>query len=454
MNTSSTSPPRPPRPRPPARVSTAVPSGLPARLAAVEALDQILRAGRVLDEAMASAAGLEPRDRALARNIVATTLRRLGTLRALLAGVLERGAPRGAPRVETVLLVGACQILFLDVPDHAAVGLAVDIARRDRETAGFAGLINAVLRRITREGGERLAEIAPRAPDLPTWLRQRWAATYGEDVSLAIRQAVAQEPPLDLTVKSDPEGWARTLGGEVLPTLSVRLAQAGPVRALPGYEDGAWWVQDAGAALPARLLGPVRGLRVADLCAAPGGKTAQLALAGARVTAVDRSADRLHRLAENLARLKLEAQIVQADATRFKAEPFDAILLDAPCSATGTVRRHPDIAWHKSASDIAALIPVQARLLDHAADLLKPGGQMVYSTCSLEPEEGEHQIAALLARRSDLERVPLQPDDVPGGEIFITHQGDLRTLPNQWGHENPLMSGIDGFFASRLRKRG
>jgi len=445
------------RPRPPAnrrQQSSEPPAGLPARLLAADALDRVLRAGTPLEDALNNAGAMEPRDRALAFRIVATTLRRLGTLRAVLAGLLERGIPKSAPKVEAVLLVGATQILFMDVPDHAAVGLSVEIARGDRTTAGFAGLINAVLRRMTREGAERLAAVDPFVTDTPDWLRARWVKTYGAEKARAICAAHAHEPALDITVKSDPEGWAAQLNGEVLPTGTVRVLQAGAIRALPGYDDGDWWVQDAAAALPARLLGDVTGLKVADLCAAPGGKTAQLAAAGAHVTAIDRSGERLERLEENLTRLKLQAKIVEADATSVGGGPFDAILLDAPCSATGTLRRHPDIAWNKKPADITGLALLQGRLLNHALDLLKPGGLLVYSTCSLEPEEGEGQVSALLKARADVERVPLTAEDVPGADLFITPQGDLRTLPCDWVRGEPERSGLDGFFATRLRKRG
>lgn len=397
--------------------------------------------------------GLEPRDRALAFNILATTLRRLGTLRAVIRPCLSRGLPPSAPKLEAVLLVGAAQILLMDVPDHAAVGLSVDLARTDTSTAGFAGLVNAVLRRLTREGAGMLVKVDPFTADVPDWLRQRWVATYGMEKARAIAAMLAAPPPLDISVKSDPEGWAVRLSGEVLPSGSIRVLEAGPVRALPGFEDGAWWVQDAAAALPAKLLGNVQGLRVADLCAAPGGKTAQLAAAGAKVTAVDRSGERLRRLKENLQRLKLEAEVVEADAAAYAAEPFDAVLLDAPCSATGTLRRHPDIAWAKSAADIASLAGLQARLLDAAANLLRAGGLLVYSTCSLEPEEGEQQVAALLERRTDLERVPLSAADGEVFAAFTTPQGDLRTLPCDWVRGESERSGLDGFFAARLRKR-
>lgn len=428
--------------------------GLSARLLAADALDRVLRAGTPLEDALQDMPGLEPRDRALAFHILAVSLRRLGSLRAVLAGLLEKGLPRSAPKVEAVLLTGAAQILFMDVPDHAAVGLSVEIARGDNSTAGFSGLINAVLRRLTREGPGLLARIDPLDADTPEWLRKRWAATYGADRARDIAAAHAHEPALDITVKSDPEGWAEKLSGEVLPTGSVRILEAGPVRALPGYEEGEWWVQDAAAALPARLLGDVRGLKVVDLCAAPGGKTAQLITAGAHVTAVDRSAERLRRLSENLARLKLDAEVVQADAGAFKGGPFDAVLLDAPCTATGTLRRHPDIAWSKRPDDVAALAVLQSRLLNHALDLVRPGGLLVYSTCSLEPEEGENQVEALLAARSDVVREAISGKDGAAVAAFTTPQGDLRTLPSDWVRGEPERSGLDGFFAARMRKRG
>ncbi|MEW6124730.1 MAG: transcription antitermination factor NusB [Pseudomonadota bacterium] len=424
-----------------------------ARLLAADALDRVLRAGVPLDEALQDVPGLEPRDRALAFNILAIALRRLGSLRAVLGQFLDRGLPKSAPKLEALLLMGGAQILFMDVPDHAAVGLSVDIARRDRTTGGFAGLVNAVLRRLAREGAARLANLDPFLTDTPDWLRARWIAAYGPDRARAIAAANAYEPALDVTVKSDTDGWAQRLSGEVLPTGTVRVLEAGPIRALPGFSDGEWWVQDAAAALPAGLLGDVRGLKVADLCAAPGGKTAQLATAGAQVVAVDRSGPRLDRLKENLARLKLSAEVVAADATLYEGGPFDAVLLDAPCSATGTLRRHPDIAWGKGLADIASLVPLQAKLLERAANLVKPGGLLVYSTCSLEPEEGEQQIEALLARRADLERVPLGPNDDPALAAFTTPQGDLRTLPCDWVRGEPERSGLDGFFAARLRKR-
>jgi len=429
--------------------------GFAVRRVAADLIDGVLRRHRALDELLGSSgefASLPERDRALARAMIATVLRRLGTLRCLVGSFLDRGLPAQAPRIETALLLGAAQILFLKVPDHAAVDLSVRLAQADRRAAGFAGLINAVLRRVAREGAARLAGLDGSTLDTPEWLLTRWSAAYGAATGGAIAAANCNEPGLDLTVKRDPQVWAEKLGGRVLPTRSVRVIASGAVSALPGFADGAWWVQDAGASLPARLLGDIRGRRVADLCAAPGGKTAQLALAGADVTAVDRARARLQRLRDNLARLALTAEIVAADVEEWNAEPFDAVLLDAPCSSTGTIRRHPDVPWLKSAADIVALAALQRRLLDRAVALTKPGGALVYCTCSLEPEENEQVIADLLARTPNVRRAPLTGSDVFGCADLITKDGDLRTLPCHFPDSDSRFAGIDGFYAARLLK--
>jgi 16S rRNA (cytosine967-C5)-methyltransferase len=428
--------------------------GFVVRRLAAEILEGVLQRRRALDEVldtMRELAVLAERDRALARAIVATVLRRLGTLRHIIALFLDRGFPAQAPRVETALLLGAAQILFLNVPDHAAVDLSVRLAQADR-AAGFAGLINAVLRRVAREGAARLAAIDDTAVDTPDWLMARWIAAYGESAAHAIAAANRNEPALDLTVKSEPQQWAEKLGGEVLPMRSVRVVAHGSVGALPGFAEGAWWVQDAAASLPARLLGDISGRRVADLCAAPGGKTAQLALAGALVTAVDRAPARLERLRQNMARLRLDVEVVRANVEEWAAEPFDAVLLDAPCSSTGTIRRHPDVAWLKSAADIVTLAAFQRRLLDRALTLTRPGGTLVYCTCSLEPEENEMLISDLLAREPRLRRVPISGAEVFGCQEFISKDGDLRTLPCHFPHSDSRLAGIDGFFAVRLLK--
>jgi 16S rRNA (cytosine967-C5)-methyltransferase len=437
----------------------AEPPGLGVRRVAADIIDGVLRRNRPLDEQLEGAsahpglAGLPDRDRALVRALVAVVLRRLGTLRHLLGLLLERGLPKDAPRVETALLIGAAQILFLDVPDHAAVDLAVRLVQADSNGTHFAGLVNAVLRRLTREGAARMAELDAATLDTPKWLMERWVAAYGEATARAIAAANASEPALDVTVKNDPALWAERLGGWVLPTGSVRLIAHGTVTALPGFAEGAWWVQDAAAALPVRLLGNVAGLRVADLCAAPGGKAAQLAAAGAHVTAVDRSPTRLARLEDNLKRLSLAAALVCADVAQWDAAPFDAVLVDAPCSSTGTIRRHPDVHWLKQPADVEKLTGLQRRLIERAVALTKPGGTLVYCTCSLEPDEGEAIVNDLLAHETSVQRVPVNADEVYGRAEFVTKEGDLRTLPCHLPDADPRRSGLDGFYAARLIKR-
>jgi 16S rRNA (cytosine967-C5)-methyltransferase len=431
------------------------PPGLAARRVAAEILEGVLRRGRPLDDQLESHPGLAvlaDRDRALARRLIATVLRRLGTLRHLLSLFLQQGAPPNAPRVETALLIGAAQILWLDVPDHAAVDLAVRIAQADRRAGHYAGLVNAVLRRVAKEGRQHLAQIDSADFDTPAWLLQRWTQVYGADTARAIARANGQEPALDLTVKSDPESWAARLRGTVLPTGTVRVVAQGRISLLPGFAEGAWWVQDAAAALPARLFGDLRGKRVADLCAAPGGKTMQLALASAAVTAVDRSAARLERLRGNLDRVGLAAEVIAADVTEWDAEPFDAVLLDAPCSSTGTIRRHPDIPWIKRETDITALTALQQRLLDRAAALVKPGGTLIYCVCSMEVEEGIDQVTALLQRESALRRRPITAAEVGGLAELLTPAGDLRSLPAHLPVADSRLSGLDGFYAARLER--
>ncbi|MFL6790628.1 MAG: RsmB/NOP family class I SAM-dependent RNA methyltransferase [Bradyrhizobium sp.] len=446
---------------PPSRF--AVPSevpGLAARRIAADILDGFLHKHRTLDEQLDGAAAhpglktLADRDRALMRRLVSTILRRLGTLGHLLSRLLDRGIPTDAPRAQSALLIGAAQILWMDVPDHAAVDLSVRLVQSDRRAAKYAGLVNAVLRRCAREGQALTDEVKSQMVDLPPWLLSRWIAHYGEATTKAMASAISHEPSLDLTVKSDAPQWASRLHGETLPTGSVRTLLQGSVTMLPGFSEGQWWVQDAAAALPARLFGDLNGKAIADLCAAPGGKTAQLAHAGALVTAVDRSPARMARLRDNLARLSLQAENVVADAAEWPGGngSFDGVLVDAPCTSTGTIRRHPDVAWLRQETDIAALSALQSRLLQKAVALLKPGGTLVYCTCSLEPEEGELAISALLAAESGLRRVPIGPSEVAGLSEIVTPTGDLRTLPCHLPHDDPHLAGLDGFYAARLVK--
>ncbi len=425
------------------------------RALALDVLTDVLGRRQPLEEAFANRvadAALAPRDRAFARLLLATTLRRLGQIDALIGGCLARPLPDQATVVRAILRLGVCQSVFLGTPAHAAVDTSVRLARARRQ-GRFLALVNAVLRRISRDG--RAIADAQDATRLntPDWLWQAWAKAFGAAVARAIATAHLSEPPLDLTLKPGAEATEQVLierhGARRLATGTLRLAGAGPIAELPGYAAGDWWVQDAAAALPVRLLGPVAGRRIVDLCAAPGGKTAQLAAAGARVTAVDHAPERLARLGDNLVRLGLAAEIVTADAFEWQPpEPVDAVLVDAPCSATGTIRRHPDVVWHRTPADIANLAALQARLLAAAAGMLRPGGIVVYCACSLEPEEGPHQTAALVASGVPLMGEPMTPEMLSGEAALLDAHGALRTRPDQW----PEVGGLDGFYAVRLRR--
>jgi len=435
--------------------------GLPARRAAASLLDAVLQKKQPLDDVLGRSQDggfmfdLPVRDRALARAIVGTSLRRRGEIDQVLNNFLERGLPAKSGMLYPILLSGAAQLLFMNVPPHAAIDLAVRLAQWDPKAKRYDKLVNAVLRRVSEKGEGIAASLDAARVNTPDWLWNRWVRTWGEERAHAIAAAHVVEPPLDLTVKSGPEMWAERLGGRVLPTGSVRLLPKGRIEDLEGFNEGEWWVQDAAASLPAKLLGDLKGKRVADLCAAPGGKTAQLVLAGASVVAVDGSKTRLGVLAGNLKRLGLEVETVQADASRWQPqERFDAILLDAPCSSTGTIRRHPDIPYLKTEKDITELAAIQTRLLDNAVSLLKPGGTLVYSTCSLEPEEGEAQVAALMARNPALRLDPIRPDEPFGETQWTKDSGCLRTFPFELALDSPEWSGMDGFFAARLTLQG
>jgi 16S rRNA (cytosine967-C5)-methyltransferase len=418
-------------------------AGETTRLSAVELLGAILKQHQPFDaefDKLVAEQRFEARDRAFVHALVATALRRKGEIDAIISGLLAKPLPRSAGPTELILLSGAAQLLFMDVPAHAAIDLAVTMAQRDPDARHFGKLINAILRRVKRDEGNTI--------NTPAWLWERWQRTYGDATARAIAAAHLEEPPLDLSAKSDPAGWAERLGGALLPTGTIRLKTASRVETLPGYGEGAWWVQDAAARLPALLLGDVTGKRVLDLCAAPGGKTAQLAAAGAEVTALDRSPTRLARLKDNLARLKLAAEIIVADAATFEPdERFDAVLLDAPCAATGTIRRHPDLPYIKDKAQIAKLVSLQARLLAHAATLVGKGGTLVYCTCSLEPEEGEEQARRFLGERREFARGPIAPPELSGESQFINNDGDLRTHPAMTIGSG---QGLDGFFAARF----
>jgi 16S rRNA (cytosine967-C5)-methyltransferase len=437
-------------------------AGLAARKAAARLLAAVIDAKTPLDGLTDHENGhpqykaLDPRDRALVRAILVTALRYRMTIAGLLARRLEKPLPPNATALSHIFHVAAAQILFLDIPDSAAVDLAVTHAKSDPRTQRFSGLVNGVLRTLVRSKQAELAAALAATDEAPKWFSDRLKAAYGVDKARQILAAHRYEAPVDFTVKADPALWAEKLGGIVLPTGTVRVGKlSASVPDLPGFADGAWWVQDAAANLPARLFGDIEGLRIADLCAAPGGKTAQLILAGAKVTAVDTSRNRLVRLTQNLERLGLAAEIVQVDLLNYKPEElFDAVLLDAPCSSTGTVRRHPDVPWTKTVADVDKLADLQARLLDRAVTLVKPGGRIVFSNCSLDPLEGEELYRAFLAGTADIVDDPIRIGEIAGIDAFLTPQGTLRTTPTDMALESPEISGLDGFFAARMRRAG
>jgi 16S rRNA (cytosine967-C5)-methyltransferase len=415
-----------------------------ARGVALDVLGAVLgRPPQRLEEAFAraaDAAGLEGRDRAFARRLVATVLRRKGQLDGALKGYL-RYAP-DALVAQNLLRLGAAQVLLLGTPPHAAVGTSVALARARRRPE--AGLINAVLRRIAADEPD-LPDVAR---NLPPWLWRRWCETYGEETARAIATAQAEEPPLDLTVPRERDAWAERLGGKALGPQTVRLEHAGPVEELAGYAEGAWWVQDVAASLPVASLGDLGGRRVLDAGAAPGGKTAQLIHAGAAVTALDADPARMARLEENLARLRVSAATRVATLEEFADDGFDVVLVDAPCTATGTLRRHPDIPWHRSERDVRTQAALQARLLDAAVARLKPSGRLVYASCSLEPEEGETLVADWAAGRGDVEPVPAVVEPPAALGVLARGEGAWRTLPSG------IPGGMDGFFFAHMTKRG
>lgn len=404
-----------------------------------------------LDE-MTREAKLEPRDRAFAFNLVMLSLRQLGALRHVMGALLDRGLPKNATWTEAALVTGLAQILFMRTADHAAVNETVDMIKAlDGKEKGFAGLVNAILRSAIRKRDKILKDLSG-APErnLPVWLQESWTSSYGKEAMQAIAATLATNPPLDISLKpgEDAEQWAAKLEGTRLPTGSIRRA-ATDVMALEGYGDGAWWIQDMAAAIPATLLGDIAGKLVLDLCAAPGGKTMQLAAAGASVIAVDRSKNRMGRLKANLKRTGLSAEVVIDNAAGYTpAAPADHILVDAPCSATGTLRRNPDVLWTKTADDVAKLANLQAAILAHAFSLLPIGGTLVYCVCSLEKSEGPDQITRFLGATETAKRIPISAGDVGGMDELITLAGDLLCLPSHCGNAG----GMDGFYAARITK--
>ncbi|WP_339949973.1 RsmB/NOP family class I SAM-dependent RNA methyltransferase [uncultured Albimonas sp.] len=420
------------------------------RIEALRLLTGVLEERRPLPDLAASAPDLPPSIRARALHRASETLRRLGQADAVLSRYVRRPPP---PPARDALRLATVELLHLDEAPHAAADGAVAAVRAQPGGERLTGLVNAVARRVAAEGAAAWAARDPERDGMPNWMRGRLSSAWGAKAVRGIAAAHLLAPPADLTPR-DPAGaadLAARLDAELLPTGSLRLRGRAQLTALPGFETGEWWVQDAAAALPARMLGAVAGLRVLDLCAAPGGKTLQLAAAGAHVTALDISGPRLARLRENLARTGLSAQILADDALHWTPEaPFDAILLDAPCSATGTGRRHPDMPHLRADDlDLAALTALQDRLLDRAFGWLAPGGRMVFATCSLLPEEGERRAESFLARTPAATALPADPQALGIPPEWVSAAGFLRTRPDFW----PQSGGLDGFFAAGFLNR-
>ena len=395
------------------------------------------------------------RDKALAMAIVKSALRFRGTISSLIFSMLEHPLPDKAKNVRHILHVAIAQIMLLRVPESAAVNLAVEAANRDPQAKRYANLVNALLRRLIREGDAAFEAAKAKSVEAPDWLFSMLVEDYGDFAAREILAANRSEAPLDFTVKSDAAGWASKLGGIALNDTTVRVIHGQtPVPELEGFGDGAWWVQDAAAALPVKLLGDVRDLHILDMCAAPGGKTAQLAAAGAIVTALDVSKNRLKRVQENMQRLQLEATIIVGDARKHVPDTlYDGVLIDAPCTSTGTLRRHPDVAWTKTPDDVGQLARIQFELLDAAMRQVRPGGIIAYANCSLLKLEGEFLLKRWLATRNDVTVEPVTTErDGAALANYCNHDGFLRTTSLSFVHENPALSGMDGFFAARLRR--
>ncbi len=432
--------------------------GLRPRAAALQILTRIIER-RVFFEESAQSMGkaigrLSPAERAFARRLAETTLRHWGHLQLIKSWLVERPLPHRAAETGHLILLGLAQLFYMETAPHAAVSTSVELAASSPQARmrSLKGLVNAVLRRAADER-QALLDRAAKDPlaNLPGWLSERWRAQFGQEVAVRLVVAHSKPPPLDLTFKSPDtaERWVDEHGGQSLIPGSVRLKPMGAISDLPGYRDGEWWVQDLAASLPVRLLGNIEGCSVADLCAAPGGKTLQLAAAGAEVTAVDRSPGRLDRLRENLNRARLAAEVVEADAQDWRpGRLFDLVFLDAPCSASGTIRRHPELPWIREGFDLDALTGLQDRLLEAAWKFVRPGGRLFYCVCSLEPAECAERAKQFLDHTADAERRPLVGAEISGLEETVTAGGDLRTWPMTLDDEG----GMDGFFAACFGK--
>lgn len=426
--------------------------GLEVRAAAVKILSAVLEKKTSLDGMLDGENGnpayvaLTGPDRALLRAIINSALRHLPRIDAALNSLLDSPLPSGAKSLHHIFVVAIAQMMFLDVPDHSAVDLAVEQASRDPRTKRFVKLVNAILRRLGREK-DAVRALMDDVSVIPEWYFKRLVKDYGHDVALKIAEAQLIPSSIDLTVKEQPEEWAQKLGGTVMPNGSVRLDSFdGAVSDLEGYGEGSWWVQDFSAALPVLLMGDITDKRVLDTCAAPGGKTAQLANAGARVTALEQSGSRLRRLKQNMTRLGFDVEMIETNMQKYETDDlYDVVLLDAPCSSTGTIRKHPDVLWTKGISDIEKLADVQSKMLTHALTLVKSGGFVVFSNCSADKIEGEEVVNRLIRDRNDIERMPINKTEWPNLASAISEDGDLRTTADMFG-------GVDGFYAARIRK--
>ena len=428
--------------------------GLKARCAGISLLQGVTLDRQPLDQLLETNAEfreLEGRDRSFAHALVAASLRHGGEIKSVLGKFLAKPLPRSSGMAVDILTIAAAQLLFMGVSPHAAIDLSVDLAKQDKKAQHFSGLINAVLRKVSADGKSALEKLDGPRLNTPDWLWEQWVSAYGEKTAHDIAASHLSEAALDISVKANAEHWATQLEGELLPTGTIRLRTADrSLQDLPGFNTGDWWVQDAASALPAKLFGDIKGQSVLDLCAAPGGKTAQLASAGAVVTAVDDSVSRLSRLKENLARLRLQATTLLVDMLSLPTDAlYDNVLLDAPCSATGTIRRHPDLVYLKTSRQLDNLVGLQQKMLEHAASLVKPGGKLVYCTCSLSPLEGERQVFRFLRAHENFVLSPITPQDLAQQEQFITPAGLMRCLPSM---ATGGSSGLDGFFAARLNR--
>ena len=426
---------------------------------AVEIFDAVLRHNKPLEDEYSSRMErqekiqpLENRDRTFIRLLTTVMLRRLGQIDDIISRFLKTPLPNKACYVQDILRISTAQLVFLGTPAHAAVSTGVSLVKKNKAYSGFSALTNAVLRHIAKEG-QQIAETQDAEKlNTPSWLYSKWKQEYGEDKARRIAHAGLQEAPLDFSVKKDLSVWAEKLEAIEMPTGSLRREKPASVPVLPGFKEGSWWIQDLSAALPVRLFHTLVNKQAVDICAAPGGKTAQMIMAGAVVTAIDVSANRIKRLKENLDRLELKARIICSDVRKWwkdegtKKNKFDAVLLDAPCSATGTLRRHPDVVWHRTPEDIARLVQTQQELLKTAVDMLTDQGELVYCVCSVLPEEGR-MIIDTAVKNGLVERIALTPSDIPAE--MITEDGDLCVLP--FFYEST--GGCDGFFAARLKKK-